>query len=281
MNNTTGSFNSAAGSYALRNDTTGVHNTATGFQALLSNTTGDQNTAAGSQALHDNTTGMQNTATGQLALVNNINGSFNTAIGLGTLFSNTTGSNNTAIGYRAGTNSTTGHNNIYIGPDMFGVGGESNHTYIRNVNITSVSGGGADTVSVDLVTGLIGHLSSSGRYKQNIKPMDNTSEALYRLRPVTFRYKKDIDRTQSAAFGLVAEEVAQVNPALVAHDANGQPESVHYEMVNAMLLNEFLKEHRKVEDMQKQIDALTAGLQKVSAQLEVSKAAPQTVLNNQ
>ena len=181
---------------------------------------------------------------------------------------------------------------------MFGVPGESNHTYVRNLNITSVSGGGADTVTVDLGTGLIGHLSSSRRYKQNIKPMDNTSEALYRLRPVTYRYKKDIDRTQSPAFGLVAEEVAQVNPALVAHDANGQPESVHYEMVNAMLLNEFLKEHRRVQELeatvtqqrkdseatavrqQKEIEALTAGLQKVSAQLELSKPAPRTVLNN-
>jgi hypothetical protein len=144
---------------------------------------------------------------------------------------------------------------------------------------------------VDLGTGLIGHLSSSRRYKQNIKPMDSTSEALYRLRPVTFRYKKEIDRTQSPAFGLVAEEVAQVNPALVAHDANGQPESVHYEMVNAMLLNEFLKEHSEVQELKKQVAALTAGLQKVSAQLataspsdgglEVSKPAPQTVLNNQ
>ena len=128
--------------------------------------------------------------------------------------------------------------------------------------------------------------------------MDNTSEALYRLRPVTYRYKKDIDRTQSPAFGLVAEEVAQVNPALVAHDANGQPESVHYEMVNAMLLNEFLKEHRRVQELegtvaqqrknseatavrqQKQIEALTAVVQKVNAQLELSKSAPQTVLNN-
>ena len=162
---------------------------------------------------------------------------------------------------------------------MFGVPGESNHTYVRNLNITSVSGGGADTVTVDLGTGLIGHLSSSRRYKQNIKPMDNTSEALYRLRPVTYRYKKDIDRTQSPAFGLVAEEVAQVNPALVAHDANGQPESVHYEMVNAMLLNEFLKARRQIDAQQKQIDALTAGLQKVSAQLEASKPAPQVVSN--
>ena len=117
--------------------------------------------------------------------------------------------------------------------------------------------------------------------------MHKASEALYRLKPVTYRYKKEIDRTQSLAFGLIAEEVAEVNPDLVAHNAQGQPESVHYEMVNAMLLNEFLKEHRTVQEQgtiiarqQKQIDALTAGLQKVSAQLELSKSAPQTVLND-
>jgi endosialidase-like protein len=119
-------------------------------------------------------------------------GSFNTAIGFGMLHRNTTGSNNTAIGLRAGLNSTTSENNIYLGAGMFGFPGESNHTYVRNVNITSVSGGGAETVTMDLDTGLIGHLSSSRRYKQNIKPMDNTSEAFYRLRPVTFRYKKEI-----------------------------------------------------------------------------------------
>jgi Skp family chaperone for outer membrane proteins len=111
--------------------------------------------------------------------------------------------------------------------------------------------------------------------------MDSDSEALYRLKPVTFRYKKEIDRNQSPAFGLIAEEVAKVNPDLIARNSQGQPESVHYEMVNAMLLNEFLKEHRKVERLQKQIEALAAGLQKMSAQLEVSKSAPQTVLNKQ
>ena len=305
-----GNQNTATGALALNNNDLGRENTANGFQALLINTRGSRNTATGERALERNSTGNNNTATGVSALFrntgdnntavglealqNNTTGDNNTAVGDGALNRNTTGRNNTAIGFRAGLNSTTGENNIYIGENMLGVPGESNHTYVRNVNITSVSGGGADTVTVDLGTGLIGHLSSSLRYKQNIKPMDNTSEALYRLRPVTFRYKKEIDRTQSPAFGLVAEEVAQVNPALVAHDANGQPESIHYEMVNAMLLNEFLKEHRKnkeqqatitdlkstVAQQQKQIDALTVGLQKVNAQLELSKSAPQTVLND-
>ena len=113
-----------------------------------------------------------------------------------------------------------------------------------NITLTAET---ADTVTIDLSTGLLGHLTSSRRYKEDIKPMDKASEALYRLKPVTYRYKKEIDRTQSLAFGLIAEEVAEVNPDLVAHNAQGQPESVHYEMVNAMLLNEFLKEHKKVE----------------------------------
>ena len=163
---------------------------------------------------------------------------------------------------------------------------ENNHTYISNINATSVSGGGTDTVTINLTTGLLGHLSSSRRYKEDIKPMDSASQALYRLKPVAYRYKKEIDSTQSPAFGLVAEEVANVNSALVACNSEGQPESVHYEMVNAMLLNEFLKEHRKNEEQeatiasqQKQIEALTAGLQKVSAQLEASKPAPQVVNN--
>ncbi len=164
---------------------------------------------------------------------------------------------------------------------MLGNSGDINHTYIANIGNTNVSGGGTDTVTVNLTTGLIGHLTSSRRYKEEIKPMENASETLYRLNPVTYRYKKAIDPTQSPAFGLIAEEVAGVNPNLVARDAKGQPESVHYEMVNAMLLNEFLKEHRKVEHLEKQIEVLTAGLQKVSAQLELRKAAPETVLNKQ
>jgi Chaperone of endosialidase len=198
------------------------------------------------------------------------------------------GSDNTALGALAGHNATTGSGNVYIGAAMRGVAAESNHTYIRNVKDTSVNGGGTDTVTVDLTTGLLGHLTSSLRYKEDIKPMDSDSEALYRLKPVTFRYKKEIDRNQSPAFGLIAEEVAKVNPDLIARNSQGQPESVHYEMVNAMLLNEFLKEHRKNEEQeatiarqQKQIEALTAGLQKVSAQLEASKPAPQVVNNNQ
>ena len=226
------------------------------------------------------------------ALTSDTGGGANTAVGRGALDQNVSGNFNTAIGKDAG-GLATGSGNVYIGHLVAGVAGENNHTYIRNINNTSVNGGGADIVTVDLTTGLLGHLSSSRRYKEDIKPMNKSSEVVYQLKPVTYRYKKDIDRTQSPAFGLIAEEVAKVNPNLVARNSQGQPESVHYEMVNAMLLNEFLKEHKKVEELQatvaqqqKGMEVLTAQLkeqavqiQKVSAQIEMSKPAPQVVAN--
>jgi len=303
LSNTEGNFNTANGDQTLHNNTTGSGNTATGAGALFSNTTGIENTAAGESALLNSTTGDRNIALGALALLSNSEGSFNVGAGFNALAENTTGasnvalganalsgnvvgSNNTAIGAIAGINST-GDGNVYVGAGMIGVAGESNHTYLRNVKDTSVSGGNSDTVTVDLTTGLLGHSSSSRRYKEDIKAMGNRSNAIYRLKPVTFRYKKEVDGTQSSSFGLIAEQVAEIIPDLVTRNSEGQPEGVHYEQVNAMLLNEFLKEHRKNEEQgatiarqQKQIDALTAGLQKVSAQLELNKSAPQTVLNN-
>ena len=310
-NVTTGAANAAFGWFSLFSTTGGSFNTAVGAGALLSNTQ-SSNTAVGAAALLSNTAGFQNTAVGTAALLNNtgaggLAGSLNVAVGDHALTANTTGfentavgqnalqavtggtgNANTAVGHSAGFNATTGSGNVYIGANMLGVAGESQHTYIRNINNTSVSGAGTDTVTVDLTTGLLGHLSSSRRYKENIKPMNNASEALYRLKPVTYRYKKEIDRTQSPAFGLIAEEVAEANEALVARNAEGEAESVHYEMVNAMLLNEFLKEHETLQELKaivaqqkQQINALTAGLQKVSAQLEASKPAPQLAVGNQ
>src|SRR5262249_13727721 len=142
-------------------------------------------------------------------------------------------------------------------------------------------------VLIDATTGRLGTKPCSQRFKDEIKPMDKASEAIHALKPVTFRYKKEIDAERTPQFGLVAEEVEKVNPDLVVRDAEGKVYTVRYEAVNAMLLNEFLKEHRTVQELkttvaqqQKEIEALTAGLQKVSAQLEVSKSAPQTVLNN-
>src|SRR5204862_4955154 len=158
-----------------------------------------------------------------------------------------------------------------------GVAVEDNHTYIRNINTTGVSGGGTDTVTINLTTGLLGHLSSSRRYKEEIKPMERASEALYRLKPVSYRYKKEIDLTQSPAFGLIAEEVAEVNPDLVARNAEGQPESVHYEMVNAMLLNEFLKEHKKVEEQEATIAQLKEELQILVAHVQEQDSKIQRV----
>ena len=287
----TGNSNTAVGTAALLLNTAGSNNTAVGTDALVYNTA-DRNTAVGANALLADTSGTDNCAVGFEALTSDTGGGANTAVGRGALDQNVSGNFNTAIGKDAGS-LATGSGNVYIGHLVAGVAGENNHTYIRNINNTSVSGAGTDLVTVDLTTGLLGHLSSSRRYKEDIKPMNKSSEVVYQLKPVTYRYKKDIDRTQSPAFGLIAEEVAKVNPNLVARNSQGQPESVHYEMVNAMLLNEFLKEHKKVEELQatvaqqqKGMEVLTAQLkeqaiqiQKVSAQIEMSKPAPQVVAN--
>jgi hypothetical protein len=298
---TTSSFNTAVGAGTLLNNI-GSENTATGAGALLSNTIGSQNTACGESAMFYNTIGGGNTATGFQALVNNTSGgnntatgfqalrnntgTFNTATGVLALEHNTTGAENTALGGEAGRDQTTGSGNVYIGRSMVGVAGESNKTYIRNINTTTVSGGTADSVTVDLGTGLLGHATSSRRYKEEIQPMDQASEALYRLKPVTFHYNKEIDRTQALSFGLIAEDVAEVNPDLIVRDTAGKPETVRYEAVNAMLLNEFLKEHNTVQELKKQVAVLTATvkeqasqIQRVSAQVQLSKPEPQTVLN--
>jgi hypothetical protein len=156
--------------------------------------------------------------------------------------------------------------------------GTQTATYIAGISGATVPDGVGVIVDAD---GHLGTVVSSARFKAEIKPMDKASEAVLALKPVTFRYKHELDPAGIPQFGLVAEEVEKVNPDLVARDEQGKPFSVRYEAVNAMLLNEFLKEHRKVERLEKQVALLTAGLHKVSAQLEVSKAAPQTVLNNQ
>ncbi len=316
LSNTAGSGNTANGAFALFSNTIGIYNTASGFQALNENIDGGRNTAVGDQALQHHQTGDYNDAVGARALLSHTSGSGNNAVGDSALNVLSSGNDNTAIGDSAGGNLITGDGNIYIGVGIGGLNTESNHTYIRNINVTSVSGGGTDTVTVNLSTGLLGHLSSSRRYKEGIKPMDNSSEGLYHLKPVVFRYKKEIDQMQSPAFGLIAEQVAEVNPALVARNSQGQPESVHYEMVNAMLLNEFLKEHCKVQELeatvakqeasiadlkrtvanqegtiaqqQNGIEALAAHLreqdlkiQRVTAQFELGKPELRAVLNHQ
>ena len=295
-NNTTGSYNMANGPNALFNNTTGAENTANGFAALNHNTTGSENTANGCEALNYNT-GSYNTATGKDALHQNTTGGNNTAEGFKALSSNT-GSNNIGLGSNAGGSLTTGSDNIDIG--NIGVAGESGKIRIgtvRTQSATFIAGiRGITTVNANAVpvvidsAGQLGTVSSSRRFKKEIKPMDQTSEAILSLKPVTFHYKSD--STGIPQFGLIAEEVAEVNPDLVLRDDNGEIYTVRYDAVNAMLLNEFLKEHRKVEQLkknfesklaeqQRQIKAITSGLEKVSAQLETSKPAPQMVLNSQ
>jgi hypothetical protein len=299
--NNTGSFNTAFGSQTLVYNTTGYQNTATGYQALVFNTVGYNNTATGYPALYSNTTGYENTASGVYALYANTTGHNNTANGFAALGANTTGSFNTALGQLAGHNITTGANNIDIGnqgsSDDIGTIriGDVLHsaTYIGGIAGQTVGPGGT-TCYVDN-EGKLGVFLSARRFKTDIADMDNASEALLALRPVTFHYKPELDKTGIPQFGLIAEEVAKVNPDLVTHDAKGEVSTVRYEAVNVMLLNEFFKEHRRNEEQQatiarliatdtrqqKQIEALTAALQKVSAQLELNKSAPQTVLNNQ
>ena len=286
FSNTTGDGNTASGMQALFSNSVGEANTATGFQALNLNTAGVQNTANGNQALFANTTGAFNTAIGVQALISNITGDHNTALGEQALFTNTTGDSNTAIGDAAGT-FITGDGNVCIGAGVTGVAGESDHTYIRNIDTTAVNSGTADFVMVDLSTGLLGHLMSSRRYKEHIKPMDKASEVLFALKPVTYHYKADIDRAQSLDYGLIAEDVAKADPNLAIRDGKGQIENVRYNAINAMLLNEFLKEHRKVEKLeatiahqQKGLEILGAQIQRVSAQVRMDKPATRVVLNN-
>jgi hypothetical protein len=260
-NNTVGNQNTANGYGALHYNTQGNNNTATGVAALYHNTTGTYNTANGWQALYSNTTGSFNTANGIQALLLNTTGSHNAAIGIQALDSNTTGSNNIALGHLAGENLTTGINNIDIGSG--GVAGESGRirigttgfqlaTFIAGISGTAVTGAPVVVNS----SGQLGVAASSVRFKQQIKPMDKTSEAILALKPVTFHYKKELDPDGTPQFGLVAEQVEKVNPDLVARDADGKVYSVRYDAVNAMLLNEFLKEHRRVEEQQATIGRL-------------------------
>jgi hypothetical protein len=293
--NTIGVANTAIGNGALQLNTSGELNTATGFGALASNSSGKQNTGTGVRSLLDNSTGAFNTAVGYEALVSNTLGNRNTAIGEHALEFSTVGSGNIAVGVDAGQQIDMGSNNIDIG--NFGSFGDSNTIRIGSVQtrafIAGIRGrttGNANAVPVLIDSaGQLGTASSSRRFKKEIKPMDQTSESILALKPVTFHYKSD--STGTPQFGLIAEEVAAVNPDLVVRDENGQIYTVRYDAVNAMLLNEFLKEHRKVEDLkrdfqatiaqqQQQFEALTAGLQKVSAQIELSKPAPQTVSND-
>ena len=313
--NTTGNSNTAIGASALENNTTGFFNTATGESALRSNTTGQANAATGQGALFSNTTGNSNTAIGDAALIMHTSGDGNTAVGEQALFFNVTSTQNTAIGSKAlrgvagslniglgssaGTRLNNGNNNIDIGnvgvadeSATIRIGADQTKTFIAGIRGVTTTVANAIPVLVDSA-GQLGTMSSSKRFKKAINPMDGASETVLALKPVSFHYKSD--NTNMPQFGLIAEEVAAVNPDLVVRDENGEIYSVRYDAVNAMLLNEFLKEHRKNEEQEatiaqlkrdsaeqrKQIETLTAGLQKVSDQLELSQPAPRTVVSNQ
>jgi len=251
------------------------------------------NTPYGCHVLESNTTGQANTAIGWRALVDNAMGNNNTAIGFLAL-SCSTGSQNIALGWRAGTYHMAGNNNIYIGNQggmaseegQIRIGSHGLHTgaYIAGIRNAAVSGSPV-VIGMD---GKLGVTMSSAQFKEAIKPMDKASEAILALKPVTFHYKKEVDPDGIPQFGLVAEQVEKVNPDLVVRDDEGKVSTVRYEAVNAMLLNEFLKEHRTVQEQQKEIDTLKGELkeqraliQKVNDKVELDKPAPQTVLNNQ
>src|SRR5262245_30525984 len=282
FHNTTCVINTALGFGTLFANTTGFENAATGLEALFANTTGFHNTADGFAALSRNTTGNHNTADGDEALGNNTIGNFNTTNGAHSLENNTTGSGNTALGFGAGDNVISAVNVICIGSGVVGAN-VSNSCYIGSVFGQTAPGGAAVFINSN---GKLGTSTSSQRFKEEIKPMERMSEELFALKPVTFRYKKEIDPAGTHQFGLVAEEVEKVNPDLVVHDREGKPYTVRYDAVNAMLLNEFLKEHRTVRDLKQEIAALTATMkeqatqiQKISTQVDAGKLAQITQSN--
>ena len=271
--------------------------------ALEENNAGD-NTATGFQALRFNTTGSNNTATGFDALANNRTGHDNMAEGFQALL-HSTGSNNIGLGSNAGANLTTGSNNIDIGANVPGNAGEANtirigksgtqqKTFVAGIYGKTVASGVGVIINSN---GQLGTMQSSARFKDDIKPMDEASEVLLKLKPVTFHYKEELDPEKIPQFGLIAEEVEKVNPALVARDEDGKVATVRYEAVNAMLLNEFLKENQKVQKLewtvakqesdfkatlaqqQKQIEALTATVRKVSERVELRAPTPQIAAN--
>jgi Chaperone of endosialidase len=311
--NTTGAAGTAIGWDALQSNTYGYGNSALGAGALNSNTTGDDNVAIGLSALYSNTGGFDNTATGAAALsgangsdnvamgysaLSKVFGGGNVAVGTNALWQLTTGGYNIALGDLAGYNLINGSNNIIIGTrgvsaddGLIRIGTVSTHRKVFIAGISGVTVANGVGVIVN-PQGQLGTVVSSERYKDQIKPMDRASEAILSLKPVTFRYKHELDPDGMPQFGLVAEQVEKVNPDLVARDADGKPYTVRYEAVNAMLLNEFLKEHRKVQeleatvvqqrkDFETAIAQVTTQVQKMSAQLALAKAAPKTAANGQ
>ncbi len=318
---TTGGFNTAVGLFSLRSLSSGSFNTAIGAGTLLANT-GDENTATGAAALLGNTTGTLNTADGALAMFNNTTGNSNIAIGFHALFGNTAGDSNTAVGVEALFNSATAAGNTAVGQGaLFACTGAQNtaigagagfsvHTatnviciganvpgadvtgscFIGHIHGVTTQHANAIPVLVDSA-GQLGTISSSRQFKREIKPMDQASQAILALKPVTFHYKSD--KTNTPQFGLIAEEVADIDPDLVVRDESGAIYTVRYDAVNAILLNEFLKEHQKNDEQQATITQLknemasltatvkdqAAQIQRVSAQIEVTRPTSQVAIN--
>jgi hypothetical protein len=291
--NTTGELNTAVGANALVHNDSGSDNNAFGTNALFGNVEGAFNNAHGRNALAAST-GSENNAFGDLAMENNTSGSSNTAIGDDALRNNVDGSGNVAVGDEAGTGLDPSVNNcIAIGAPGDGPFAALDNTcFIGSIYGQPVSDPASQVpVYVDQFNNVGIFNTSSRRFKHDIQPMNKASETLYKFKPVTFKYNSDWKATKQ--YGLIAEEVAEIDPQLVVHDKNGEVTAVHYEQINNMLLNEFLKEHKRVEELtatvaqqQKGMEVLTAQLkeqaaqiQKVSAQLEASKPAPQVVKN--
>jgi len=288
LSNSTGSDNTAVGWGALDHSMAGSDNTAVGFSALSGPTTGGGNSAVGEDTLKSNTSGTDNTAIGTNALLNNTTGWNNVALGVAALYGNTTGSYNIAVGSAsyaaAGSNLTTGSNNIDIGNP--GAAGESatirigdptlqNRTFIAGIR--GVTTGIADGVTVLIDSnGQLGTMSSSRRFKTAIHDMGAASSKLMELRPVTFRYKGAIDPSGTIQYGLIAEEVAAVLPELVAHDKNGNIETVKYQFLDSMLLNEVQKQARQIDSQRKQLadlqEQLTAQARQVKEQTDALAA---------
>jgi len=288
LSNTTGDRNNACGAFALSNNITGGANNAMGYNALFKNESGSQNNAHGDFALFSNVQGQFNTAIGGNALVNNMSGNNNTAVGFNSLQSSSIGSNNIALGFGAGSNIITASDTICIGAPGVNV---TDGCYIGHVFEEALDPDHL-TMAID-VNGKVGTPGSSRRFKENIQPMNKASEVILALKPVTFHYKNDAKRSQR--FGLIAEEVAEVDPSLVAFDKERNPYSVRYDQVNAMLLNEFLKEYKKVQQLEaslaaqrKDFRAAIAELkketdlkiQKATAQIELKKAPSRMVLKD-
>ena len=270
--NTTGNYNTASGYRALGSNTTGRHNTASGGGALFSNSTGDSNTASGVTALHRNTTGGKNVAIGFEAARTQTTGSDNTAVGHQAGLAWTTGKNNIAIGAGAGKNQTTGSNNIAIGAVgaatdtaviRIGTKGTQTKAFMAGIRGVNVTGGQAVLVDAN---GQLGVASSSARYKQDIHPMGDASNRLLELRPVTFHYKQaEDDGSRPLQYGLIAEDVAAVMPELAVYNEDGTPESVAYQVLPSLLLNEYQKQAKELANTK-------AELAETKAQFEAMEA---------